>query len=97
MEESMGAVLGANVMRDHNVVFDFENHRVGFAEGVCDYRADVDEAQPGGEDKASRGKRPCSRGLGTPSPCWCLAVGRCVRCGLRWWCVMTEGLAPVRV
>lgn len=33
----MGAVLGANVMRDHNVVFDYDNHRMGFAEGVCDY------------------------------------------------------------
>lgn len=36
----MGGVLGANVMRDHNVVFDYENRRVGFAEGSCDYRAD---------------------------------------------------------
>lgn len=37
MTEPMGAVLGANVMRDHNVVFDYDNHRVGFAEGMCDY------------------------------------------------------------
>lgn len=37
----MGAVLGANVMRDHNVVFDFDNHRVGFAEGTCDYNDDL--------------------------------------------------------
>lgn len=34
----MGAVLGANVMRDHNIVFDYDNHRVGFAEGICDYK-----------------------------------------------------------
>lgn len=40
LTESMGGVLGANVMLDHNVVFDFDNHLVGFAEGVCDYRAD---------------------------------------------------------
>ncbi|CAN0466485.1 unnamed protein product [Laminaria digitata] len=38
----MGGVLGANVMRDHNVVFDYDRHRVGFAEGVCDYNASLD-------------------------------------------------------
>ena len=43
----MGGVLGANVMRDHNVVFDYDNHLVGFAEGICDYRADVLDAGPG--------------------------------------------------
>ena len=37
----MGGVLGANVMRDHNVVFDYDRHLVGFAEGVCDYNADA--------------------------------------------------------
>ncbi|CAN0236584.1 unnamed protein product [Ascophyllum nodosum] len=41
LTESMGGVLGANVMRDHNVVFDHENHRIGFAEGICDYRPEV--------------------------------------------------------
>ncbi|CAN0521757.1 unnamed protein product, partial [Laminaria digitata] len=38
----MGGVLGANVMRDHNVVFDYDRHLVGFAEGVCDYNANLD-------------------------------------------------------
>eukprot|EP00903_Cladosiphon_okamuranus_P013533 g12605.t1 len=42
LTESMGGVLGANVMRDHNVVFDYENHVVGFAEGICDYRGDAE-------------------------------------------------------
>lgn len=46
MEESVGAVLGANVMRDHNVVFDYENHRVGFAPGMCDYRPVLDNIDP---------------------------------------------------
>lgn len=32
--------LGANMMRDHNIVFDYDNHRVGFADGICDYHAD---------------------------------------------------------
>ncbi|CBN76990.1 aspartic protease PM5 [Ectocarpus siliculosus] len=48
LTESMGGVLGANVMLDHNVVFDYENHLVGFAEGVCDYRADNQGSVPGG-------------------------------------------------
>lgn len=47
LTESMGGVLGANVMRDHNVVFDYDNHLVGFAKGVCDYRAGA--SGPGGE------------------------------------------------
>ncbi|CBJ25999.1 aspartyl protease [Ectocarpus siliculosus] len=37
---SMGGVLGANLLRDHNVVFDYDNHVVGFADGACDYHAD---------------------------------------------------------
>lgn len=49
LTESMGGVLGANVMRDHNVVFDYDNHLVGFAEGMCDYRADALDATPGGD------------------------------------------------
>lgn len=52
LTESMGGVLGANVMRDHNVVFDYDNHVVGFAEGVCDYRADALDSSPG--DKATK-------------------------------------------
>lgn len=41
LTESMGGVLGANVMRDHNVVFDHENHKIGFADGVCEYKAEA--------------------------------------------------------
>lgn len=48
----MGGVLGANVMRDHNVVFDYDNHLVGFAEGVCDYKADVADPAPGDNSSA---------------------------------------------
>ncbi|CAN0406948.1 unnamed protein product [Ectocarpus sp. 8 AP-2014] len=40
LTESMGGVLGANLLRDHNVVFDYDNHVVGFADGACDYHAD---------------------------------------------------------
>jgi len=33
--ESSGAVLGANTMRDHDVVFDEENGRIGWVEADC--------------------------------------------------------------
>lgn len=39
LTESMGGMLGANVMRDHNIVFDYDNHLMGFADGACDYHA----------------------------------------------------------
>lgn len=35
--ETRGGVLGANAMQGHNVVFDWENSRVGFAESTCEY------------------------------------------------------------
>jgi hypothetical protein len=33
--EQQGGVLGANAMQGHNVLFDWENGRVGFAESTC--------------------------------------------------------------
>jgi len=35
--ESSGGVLGSNAMQGHNVVFDWENGRIGFAESSCTY------------------------------------------------------------
>jgi hypothetical protein len=35
--ETAGGVLGSNAMQGHNVVFDWENGRVGFAESSCTY------------------------------------------------------------
>lgn len=35
--ESQGGVLGSNAMQGHNVLFDSENGRVGFAESSCTY------------------------------------------------------------
>ena len=35
--ERSGGVLGANAMLNHDVLFDWENERVGFAESNCDY------------------------------------------------------------
>lgn len=39
VEESSGSVLGANAMMGHDVYFDTENGRVGWAESECDYDA----------------------------------------------------------
>ncbi|KAL7462147.1 hypothetical protein ACHAXS_002538, partial [Conticribra weissflogii] len=39
VEESSGSVLGANAMMGHDVYFDTENGRVGWAESDCDYNA----------------------------------------------------------
>lgn len=35
--ESKGGVIGANAMQGHDVLFDWENGRVGIAESSCDY------------------------------------------------------------
>ena len=37
LTEGSGAVLGANFMQDHSVIFDEENRRVGFARADCSY------------------------------------------------------------
>jgi len=36
--ESKGGVIGANAMQGHNVLFDWENKRIGFAESTCEYQ-----------------------------------------------------------
>ncbi len=36
--ETQGSVIGANAMQAHNVLFDRENGRVGFAESSCEYQ-----------------------------------------------------------
>ena len=37
LSEPSGAVLGANFMNNHNVIFDIENKRVGFVKSTCKY------------------------------------------------------------
>jgi len=37
LDEANGGVLGANVMMGHDVYFDVDNQRVGWAESDCDY------------------------------------------------------------
>mmetsp|Transcript_67852 Transcript_67852/g.100558 ORF Transcript_67852/g.100558 Transcript_67852/m.100558 type:complete len:848 (+) Transcript_67852:1612-4155(+) len=36
--ESRGGVIGANAMQGHDVLFDWENGRVGFAESSCEFK-----------------------------------------------------------
>jgi hypothetical protein len=36
--ESKGSVIGANAMQGHNILFDSENSRIGFAESTCIYQ-----------------------------------------------------------
>ena len=35
---TFGGVIGTNAMQGHNVLFDWENKRVGFAESACEYQ-----------------------------------------------------------
>lgn len=37
MDEKAGAVLGSNLMIDHDILFDIENQRLGLASANCDY------------------------------------------------------------
>lgn len=37
LTEASGAVLGANFMNNHNVIFDIENKRIGFVRSSCKY------------------------------------------------------------
>lgn len=54
--ETQGGVLGANAIQGHNVVFDWENGRVGFAESTCDFEDDHSASKfKGKNDTASLG------------------------------------------
>ena len=35
--ESRGGVIGANAMQGHNVLFDWQHGRIGFAQSLCSY------------------------------------------------------------
>lgn len=61
--ETRGGVLGANAMQGHNVIFDWGNGRIGFAESSCEYK---DEHEPPKDVKESATlKKDCV--LGKPS------------------------------
>ena len=50
LDEGSGSVLGANTMMGHDVFFDVENYRIGWAESTCDYEALVEPFLAGHED-----------------------------------------------
>lgn len=70
--ERSGGVLGANSMMGHDIVFDAENKRVGFAESDCNYDelvADAELTRPDDDDENAAdedGERPKCK-LGEPS------------------------------
>lgn len=43
-----GATLGANFMRGHDILFDIENNRIGFAESDCEYASLVADDEDSG-------------------------------------------------
>eukprot|EP00588_Corethron_pennatum_P011356 CAMPEP_0194267118 /NCGR_PEP_ID=MMETSP0169-20130528/1762_1 /TAXON_ID=218684 /ORGANISM="Corethron pennatum, Strain L29A3" /LENGTH=1026 /DNA_ID=CAMNT_0039007927 /DNA_START=62 /DNA_END=3139 /DNA_ORIENTATION=- len=48
LDERSGGVLGANAMMGHEILFDWEHKRVGFAESNCDYEEMLLESHEGG-------------------------------------------------
>jgi hypothetical protein len=49
--QSSGGLLGANAMMCHNVLFDWENGRIGFSDSECDF----EEVREGNVDEAGTG------------------------------------------
>jgi len=50
LEEGSGSVLGANAMMGHDVLFDIDNRRIGWAESECDYFALIGVETPAIDD-----------------------------------------------
>jgi len=46
-DDALGNVLGANSMMGHDILFDLDNSRIGFAESECDYARLVAESAKG--------------------------------------------------
>lgn len=63
--ETQGGVLGANAMQGHNVVFDWEHGRVGFAESTCDYEDEHSSVKIRGVDSTKSFGNDCI--LGEPT------------------------------
>jgi len=62
--ETTGGVIGANAMQGHNVIFDWERGRVGFAESTCEY---IDESAGSDDEDGEGGPASVDCRLGTPS------------------------------
>jgi hypothetical protein len=61
--ETRGGVLGANAMQGHNVVFDWQNGQVGFAESTCEYREEDAFPETVKELNKNRIKDDCTLGV----------------------------------
>ena len=61
-DDALGNVLGANTMMGHDILFDLDEERIGFAESECDYARLVTESgrasnsNEGGSESSSSGK-----------------------------------------
>jgi len=53
--ETQGGVLGANAIQGHNVVFDWEHGRVGFAESSCDFKDEHSASRVQGKEVTTLG------------------------------------------
>ncbi|KAG5192382.1 aspartic peptidase domain-containing protein [Tribonema minus] len=67
LDERDGAVLGANFMRDHDVVFDHANKRVGFAPANCDWSA-LQAAKTAAADAAAAAAAAAATAQPEPEP-----------------------------
>jgi hypothetical protein len=52
-DDGSGGVIGANAMMGHDVYFDVENNRIGWAESDCNYTALVKQYTDGESDSAA--------------------------------------------
>merc|ERR1712071_443586 len=43
LDEDSGSIIGANTMYGHDVMFDVENQRIGWAESHCKYQSAFDD------------------------------------------------------
>lgn len=55
-DDEEGSVLGANALVGHDVMFDVDHARIGFAESDCDYRGLVMPGGEGGEGEGEEGE-----------------------------------------
>jgi hypothetical protein len=68
--ESKGSVIGANAMQGHNILFDSQNSRIGFAESTCIYQdedSSSSSSSGGGVSSNLEGIMSVDCKLGVPS------------------------------
>jgi Eukaryotic aspartyl protease len=68
VDESSGGVLGANAMIGHDVYFDVDNLRIGWAESTCDYTKLVSDYTDGNGLSQNSDNAPSPSSVNAPSP-----------------------------